>query len=88
MRYNQLTGTIPSEIGSLSNLSILALEGNQLLSGDMPGEICQLASDAKLDSLSIDCSAVSCVHEACSIGEEQVCICPSDYVYDDESGGN
>ena len=38
---NQLIGTIPSELGQLTKLNILALSMNQL-TGDIPGEIGQL----------------------------------------------
>ena len=40
---NQLTGTIPSELGDLTNLTWLDLGGNQL-SGSIPTELGQLAN--------------------------------------------
>jgi len=41
--HNQLTGNIPSELGLLSNLQELHLEGNQL-SGNIPSELGLLTS--------------------------------------------
>ena len=38
MSYNQLSGSIPSEIGRLSQLTVLGLAGNKL-SGLLPAEI-------------------------------------------------
>ena len=38
---NQLTGEIPSELGSLTNLTHLRLDGNQL-SGEIPSELGRL----------------------------------------------
>ena len=39
--YNQLTGSIPSEIGNLTNLTHLVLSLNQL-TGEIPPEVCDL----------------------------------------------
>lgn len=77
---------IPSELGDLTNLVVLALEGNPHMTGDMPGAICELASDWKLNTLSLDCEAVTCEAEACGVGDEAgVCMCPSDdYEYGDD----
>ena len=84
-RYNKLTGTIPSELGGLTNLAVLALDGNSDLSGTMPGEICVLASGGDLESLSLDCTAVSCENDACDLGDgELACICSSDDADDDD----
>ena len=41
LSYNELTGSIPSEIGNLTNLTILYLSNNQL-TGSIPSEICNL----------------------------------------------
>jgi len=74
---------VPSQLGGLANLLILALEGNSKLTGEMPGEICSLASNNKLNTLSLDCAAVQCSNAAC-VGEAgSVCICPTE----EESGG-
>ena len=43
LRSNQLTGTIPSSIGSLSNLATLLLDGNRL-TGAIPGSIGSLSN--------------------------------------------
>lgn len=40
--FNNLTGEIPPELGRLSELTILALAGNELLSGPLPIEIFSL----------------------------------------------
>ena len=40
---NQLTGTIPTELGRLSNLTILILDGNQL-TGSIPAGLSSLTS--------------------------------------------
>ena len=45
LSYNELTGSIPSEIGNLTNLTYLNLEDNQL-TGSIPPEIGNLT---KLD---------------------------------------
>ena len=88
LRYNELTGAIPAELGDLTNLMVLALEGNSNLSGEMPQEICQLAMDWKLDTLSLDCSAVSCGNDGCGVEEDGgVCVCPSDYSYGYDDDG-
>ena len=41
---NQLTGSIPSEIGNLTNLTYLDLTNNQL-TGEIPESICDLNID-------------------------------------------
>ena len=45
--FNQLSGSIPSELGNLANLERLLLEGNQL-SGTIPPELGDLANLAEL----------------------------------------
>lgn len=46
--YNQLTGTLPSELGNLSHLRVLALWANQL-QGSMPAELGNLSELIYLD---------------------------------------
>ena len=46
--YNQLTGGIPAELGSLSNLVRLALSGNRL-TGGIPAELGSLSNLVRLD---------------------------------------
>ena len=41
LRWNQLTGEIPPEIGNLTNLIYLKLYSNQL-TGEIPSEVCDL----------------------------------------------
>ena len=43
LRYNGLSGEIPAELGSLSNLTILVLSGNEL-SGEIPPELGSLSN--------------------------------------------
>ena len=47
LRYQELTGSIPPEIGCLTNLVYLSLHSNQL-TGEIPSEIGQLTSLANL----------------------------------------
>ena len=42
--YNQLTGSIPPEIGNLTNLTYLNLRSNQL-TGEIPESICNLVEN-------------------------------------------
>ena len=44
LSYNQLTGSIPSEIGNLTNLTNLYLNNNQL-TGEIPESLCDLNID-------------------------------------------
>ena len=48
LRYNKLSGPIPSSIGSLSHLKVLVLNYNQL-SGPIPSSIGSLSQLEKLD---------------------------------------
>lgn len=50
LSHNSLSGTLPAEVGSLTNLNILALSGNQL-SGEIPGSIgdCTVLQELGLD---------------------------------------
>jgi hypothetical protein len=86
-----MAGTVPSELGGLTNLVVLALEGNPELTGEMPGAICQLALEWKLSTLSVDCETVACKDTACLGGDTltDVCICAEEHLnYDDEQGGD
>jgi hypothetical protein len=89
IRYNSITGAIPSELGGLTNLVVLALEGNPKLTGEMPGEICQLSLDWKLGTLSVDCENVGCRATACLGGDTQteVCLCMEEESNDDDDQG-
>ena len=44
LAYNQLSGSIPSEIGNMDSLYYLWLDNNQL-SGEIPQNICNLMID-------------------------------------------
>ena len=48
LHNNQLSGEIPSELGSLSNLEWLWLQRNQL-SGEIPAELGSLSNLERLD---------------------------------------
>ena len=47
LRYQELTGSIPPEIGCLTNLTWLSLAVNQL-TGDIPPEVCDLIESNNL----------------------------------------
>jgi len=86
IRYNELVGQVPSELGALTNLVILAMEGNSGLTGDMPPKICQLMDDWKLNTLSLDCDSVSCASNACGGDQGEYCLCPVVTLKDAEVG--
>jgi Leucine-rich repeat (LRR) protein len=48
VQNNDLTGTVPTELGKLSALTRLTVEENQL-SGSMPSEVCALGESNVLD---------------------------------------
>ncbi len=52
---NNLTGTIPSELGNLPNLSKLSLFSNVGLSGTMPLKLCRIVNGRVLNT-GLDCS--------------------------------
>jgi Leucine-rich repeat (LRR) protein len=51
---NRMTGTIPTEVGDLANLSVATFESNNF-QGSMPTEVCAL----KVATLTADCLSVS-----------------------------
>lgn len=87
-RYNDLRGAVPSELGDLTNLIVLAIEGNAQLSGDIPGSICQLMDNWKLNTLSIDCASLSCDSDACGGSAGGYCMCPVLEAFDDDFGNS
>ena len=44
LRYNHLSGSIPSEIATLTSLAVLNLPENDHLTGSIPSEIAALTS--------------------------------------------
>ena len=44
LEHNELSGPLPAELGSLSNLQVLYLYGNSTLSGPLPGSLTGLTS--------------------------------------------
>lgn len=51
---NILSGSLPSSFGQLTNLQLLTLEGNALLAGTVPKEVCELRNNM-LDRFVVDC---------------------------------
>ena len=73
--YNQLTGSIPPEIGNMTNLEWLYLGDNQL-TGSIPESICNLNLDWNYSSISNNqfCPPYpSCIED--SIGEQDTTNC-------------
>ena len=68
MCHNELYGNVPNELGNLSQLMKLTLEGNQLV-GDMPAAVCDLTTST-LTELVADCEEISCpcCHKCCTDG--------------------
>ena len=54
LEQNELTGTIPVELGALGDLTVLGLSNNKFV-GDIPEEVCKLNEKASLESISADC---------------------------------
>ena len=52
---NQLTGTIPSTLGNLTQLTLLYLDDNPLLIGTIPMSMC---SNSGIDMIQIDCANI------------------------------
>ena len=61
LRNNELTGSIPSEIGNLTNLTYLDLRYNQL-TGSIPSEIGNLTNLTYLKLSSNQLSRLSLIH--------------------------
>jgi|TARA_B110000914_G_C15335532_1_gene386758 Leucine-rich repeat (LRR) protein len=63
---NSLTGSIPSEVGNLTNLNELKLSNNQL-TGVIPESICELTNLTWYSSTFLNFTPIS------SIGNNQLC---------------
>jgi hypothetical protein len=63
LESNELDGFIPSELGMLENLDVLAVHQNHL-KGNMPDEICSVANTTNF-VVTADCSEVQC--ECCTL---------------------
>mmetsp|Transcript_22635 Transcript_22635/g.52250 ORF Transcript_22635/g.52250 Transcript_22635/m.52250 type:complete len:86 (+) Transcript_22635:298-555(+) len=76
--WNRLSGQLPSEIGLLTRLSKLALDGN-IFSGVIPNEVCGLRNLnlASVSNANMDCSLIygglTCPTQACC----PIKFCPS-----------
>jgi hypothetical protein len=55
-KHNQLTGSVPNELGQLDQLERLELAFN-MLTGEMPNRVCNFRN---LENLSADCLLVEC----------------------------
>ena len=53
LHSSPLTGTIPTEVGLLSNLSSLWLQNNNQMSGMIPVEVCNLMNNGSLQEVYI-----------------------------------
>jgi hypothetical protein len=70
---NNLTGTVPTELGELSTLSRSTVEENQL-SGTVPSQVCALVESNVLEFLAADCGKANgiecdCCHQ-CNTDEK------------------
>ena len=54
---NQLTGTIPSTLGNLTQLALLYLDDNPILIGTIPMSMCSISG---IDIIQIDCANIVC----------------------------
>jgi Leucine-rich repeat (LRR) protein len=62
---NELSGTLPSQIGQLTKLELLYVDGNKFI-GTMPDGICLLRNQ-RLADLVADCQEVSCKIPCCTV---------------------
>jgi len=67
LNTNSFTGTIPSELGGLTNLEVLRLHDNPNLQAQsvVPTELCDLMTNKKLRVLSVDCLNIICPCPQC-----------------------
>jgi Leucine-rich repeat (LRR) protein len=54
---NNVSGTLPAELGDMPNLRVLVAEQNPLLAGSVPEKLCQLDS---ISRVTVDCDLLSC----------------------------
>ena len=76
--YNQLTGSIPPEIGNLTNLTYLWLHNNQL-TGEIPESICDLNINFNNSSFNITNNQLCPPYPSCIedyVGEQDTTDCP------------
>ena len=67
---NELTGTIPVELSSLSGMLWLHLEDNQL-SGSVPDSICSLGAEIGVDC-EVACDCCTCCGSACFLDSDSL----------------